>query len=120
CLATLAARSPGVVRGGQTPGRSGGLWTQQSAIGSAGGTWSANWSPLAFADPPAIEGCSLKASAVQPHFLTQNLTSFHVRGAGSGAEITQNSWNESVLAPLLAATGDTLGPSPLATPSPTH
>ena len=100
--------------GGQTHWTSGGLWTQRSAIGSAGGTWSTNWSPLAFADPPAIEGGALKASTVQPHFLTQNLTSFHVHGAGSGAEIAQNSWNESVLARLRPTAAYPYGQSLLA------
>ena len=111
---SFAADGHGVVLGGQTHWTSGGLWTQQSAIGSAGGTWSANWSPLAFADPPAIEGGALKASTVQPHFLTQNLTSFHVHGAGSGAEIAQNSWNESVLARLQPTAAYPYGQSLLA------
>lgn len=113
-LTSFAAHGHGVVLGGQTHWTSGGLWTQQSAIGSAGGTWSSNWSPLAFVDPPAIEGGSLKASTLQPHFLTQNLTSFHVHGAGSGAEITQNSWNESVLARLQPTTAYPYGQSLLA------
>ena len=113
-LTSFAAHGHGVVLGGQTHWTSGGLWTQQSAIGSAGGTWSTNWSPLAFADPPAIEGGALKASTVQPHFLTQNLTSFHVHGAGSGAEIAQNSWNESVLARLQPTAAYTYGQSLLA------
>src|SRR4051812_24426414 len=99
-LTSFAAHGHGVVLGGQTHWTSGGLWTKQSAIGSAGGSWSTNWSPLAFSEPTVIEGGALKASTVQPHFLTQNLTSFHVHGAGSGAEIAQNSWNESVLARL--------------------
>ena len=113
-LTSFAAHGHGVVLGGQTHWTSGGLWTQQSAIGSAGGNWSANWSPLAFADPPAIEGGALKASSVQPHFLTQNLTSFRVHGTGSGAEITQNSWNESVLARLRPAAAYPYGQSLLA------
>jgi hypothetical protein len=114
-LTSFAAHGHGVVLGGQTHWTSGGLWTQQSAIGSAGGAWSANWSPLAFADPPAIEGGALKASTVQPHFLTQNLTSFHVHGAGSGAEIAQSSWNESVLARLQPTAAYPYGQSLLAT-----
>ena len=101
-LTSFAAHGHGVVLGGQTHWTSGGLWTQQSAIGSAGGAWSANWSPLAFTDPPAIEGGALKASSVQPHFLTQNLTSFHVHGMGSGTEYIQPGlgWNSKVLASL--------------------
>jgi hypothetical protein len=43
-LTSFAAHGHGVVLGGQTHWTSGGLWTQQSAIGSAGGGWSANWS----------------------------------------------------------------------------
>ena len=113
-LTSFAAHGHGVVLGGQTHWTSGGLWTQQSAIGSAGGTWSTNWSPLAFADPPAIEGGALKASTVQPHFLTQNLTSFHVHGAGSGAETAQNSWNETVLARLQPTAAYSYGQSLLA------
>ena len=113
-LTSFAAHGHGVVLGGQTHWTSGGLWTQQSAIGSAGGAWSANWSPLAFTDPPAIEGGTLKASTVQPHFLTQSLTSLHVHGAGSGAEIAQNSWNESVLARLAPTAAYPYGQSLLA------
>ena len=113
-LTSFAAHGHGVVLGGQTHWTSGGLWTQGSAIGSAGGTWSTNWSPLAFADPPAIEGGALKASTVQPHFLTQNLTSLHVHGAGSGAETAQNSWNETVLARLAPTAAYSYGQSLLA------
>ena len=85
-LTSFAAHGHGVVLGGQTHWTSGGPWTSRSAIGSAGGTWATNWSPLAFVDPPALEGGTLKASTVQPHFLTQHLTSFHVHGCGSGRE----------------------------------
>ena len=113
-LTSFAAHGHGVVLGGQTHWTSGGLWTQQSAIGSAGGSWSANWSPLAFDDPPAIEGGTLKASSVQPHFLTRYLTSFRVHGAGSGAETAQNSWNESVLARLQPTVAYSYGQSLLA------
>jgi hypothetical protein len=113
-LTSFAAHGHGVVLGGQTHWTSVGLWTQGSAIGSAAGTWSANWSPLAFADPPAIEGGALKASTVQPHFLTQNLTSLHVHGAGSGAETAQNSWNETVLARLAPTAAYSYGQSLLA------
>ena len=113
-LTSFAAHGHGIVLGGQTHWTSGGLWTQQSAIGSTGGAWSANWSPLAFTDPPAIEGGTLKASTVQPHFLTHSLTSLHVHGAGSGAEIAQNSWNESVLARLAPTAAYPYGQSLLA------
>jgi hypothetical protein len=113
-LTSFAAHGHGVVLGGQTHWTSGGLWTQQSAIGSAGGNWSANWSPLAFDDPLAIEGGTLKASTVQPHFLTRYLTSFRVHGAGSGAETAQNSWNESVLARLQPTAAYSYGQSLLA------
>ncbi len=113
-LTSFAAHGHGIVLSGQTHWTSGGLWTQQSAIGSAGGAWSANWSPLAFTDPPAIEGGTLKASTVQPHFLTHSLTSLHVHGASSGAEIAQNSWNESVLARLAPTAAYPYGQSLLA------
>jgi hypothetical protein len=113
-LTSFAAHGHGVVLGGQTHWTTGGLWTQRSTVGSAGGNWSTNWSPLAFADPPAIEGGALKASTVQPHFLTKNLTSFHVHGVGSGAQITQNSWNESVLARLRTTAAYSFGQSLLA------
>src|SRR6478752_3024167 len=78
-LTSFAAHGHGVVLGGQTHWTSGGLWTQHSAIGSAGSKWATSWSPLAYENPPALEGGTLKASSVQPHFLTQHLTSFHVR-----------------------------------------
>jgi hypothetical protein len=100
-LSWFAAHGHGVVLGGQTHWTTGGLWSAASSVGGGGGAWSINWSPLAFVDPPAIEGGTLKASTVQPHFLTAHLTSFHVHGTGSGvATGTQNSWNEAVLASL--------------------
>ena len=103
-LTSFAAHGHGVVLGGQTHWTSGGLWTQQSAIGSAGSNWATSWSPLAYVDPPALEGGTLKASSVQPHFLTQNLTSFHVHGVGSGREYIQTGWNSEVLASLQPTT----------------
>jgi len=99
-LTSFAAHGHGVVLGGQTHWTSGGLWTRQSAIGSAVSTWATSWSPLAYVDPPALEGGTLKASSVQPHFLTQHLTSFHVHGVGSGREYIQTGWNSEVLASL--------------------
>ncbi len=99
-LTTFAAHGHGVVLGGQTHWTSGGLWTSLSAIGSAGSKWATDWSPLAYVDPPALEGGTLKASSVQPHFLTQHLTSFHVHGVGSGREYIQTGWNSEVLASL--------------------
>jgi hypothetical protein len=101
-LTSFAAHGHGVVLGGQTHWTSGGLWTSLSAIGSAGGKWATDWSPLAYVDPPALEGGTLKASSVQPHFLTQHLTSFHVHGMGSGSEYIQTGlrFNSAVLASL--------------------
>ena len=105
-LTSFAAHGHGVVLGGQTHWTSGGLWTQQSAIGSAGSNWATSWSPLAYVDPPALEGGTLKASSVQPHFLTQNLTSFHVHGMGSGTVSIQPAmgWTDAVLASLQPTT----------------
>jgi hypothetical protein len=99
-LTSFAAHDHGVVLGGQTHWTSGGLWTQQSAIGSAASKWATSWSPLAYVDPPALEGGTLKARSVLPHFLTQHLTSFHVHGVGSGREYIQTGWNSEVLASL--------------------
>jgi hypothetical protein len=99
-LTSFAAHGHGVVLGGQTHWTSGGPWTSLSAIGSAGGKWATDWSPLAYVDPPALEGGTLKAGSVQPHFLTQHLTSFHVHGMGSGREYIQTGWNAEVLASL--------------------
>ncbi len=113
-LTSFAAHGHGVVLGGQTHWTSGGLWTLHSAIGSAGGAWAKKWSPLAFADPPAIEGGALRASTVQPHFLTRNLTSFHVHGAGSGAESEHYVWTDAVLARLQPTAAYSAGQSLLA------
>ena len=89
-LTNFAAHGHGVVLGGQTHWTSGGAVDAQSAIGSAtGGNWAANWSPLGFADPPAIEGGALKASTVQPHFLTKYLTSFTSTAPARAARSTQ-------------------------------
>jgi hypothetical protein len=115
-LTSFAAHGHGVVLGGQTHWTSGGLWTQGSLIGSAGSTWATSWSPLGYANPPALEGGTLKASSVQPHFLTQHLTSFHVHGMGSGTETIQPAmgWTDAVLARLQPTTAYTAGQSLLA------
>jgi hypothetical protein len=99
-LAWFAAHGHGVVVGGQTHWTTGGLWTAASALGADTATWARYWSPLAFADPPAIEGGALKPSSVVPHFLTAHLTSFTVHGLGSGATATQYAWNQKTLASL--------------------
>ena len=99
-LIWFASNGHGVVLGGQTHWTSSGAWSALSAIGGPSGHWATDWSPLKYVDPPAIEGGQLKASSVQSHFLTQNLSALHVHGTGSGAEATQNSWDEQVLARL--------------------
>ncbi|MDX6550666.1 MAG: hypothetical protein QOJ31_1350 [Gaiellales bacterium] len=104
-LANFAAAGHGVVLGGQTHWTTGTTWTALSAIGAATGGWATKWSPLGYAPPATVIGGVLRPASVQPHFLTKYLTSLTVIGAGSGSEATQQGWNESVLATLLAQPG---------------
>jgi hypothetical protein len=110
-LAWFAANGHGVVLGGQTHWTNGGPnWTAASAVGVAGGGWDRNWSPLQFADPPAVEGGTLRAASVTPHFLTAHLSSFVVHGPGSGvATGVQTTWDEAVLASLQPTAAFTFG-----------
>ena len=89
-LAKFAAAGHGIVLGGQTHWTSAGAWTALTAIGAPTGIWASNWSPLGYADPPAIMGGTLQSSSVQPHFLTTDLTGLTVLGAGSGNQATQH------------------------------
>ena len=66
-LAKFAAAGHGIVLGGQTHWTTTGAWTALSAIGAPTGIWASNWSPLGYADPPAIMGGTLQSSSVQPH-----------------------------------------------------
>lgn len=104
-LANFAAAGHGVVLGGQTHWTTGATWSSLSAIGAASGGWATKWSPLGYAAPTTVIGGVLKPASVQPHFLTTNLTSLTVIGAGSGAQVTQQGWNETVLATLQAQPG---------------
>jgi hypothetical protein len=115
-LANFAAAGHGVVLGGQTHWSTGATWSALSAIGGATGAWATKWSPLAYAPPATVIGGVLKPASLQPHFLTKNLNSLTVIGAGSGSEATQQGWNESVLATLQPqpGTGYTRGQSLLA------
>jgi hypothetical protein len=98
-LSAYAGAGHGVVLAGQTHWPNTGAWGN-SSIGDLNGTWAANWSPLGYAAPPAVEGGTLNTGGMTAHFLTQNLSGFTVHGPGSGAESSHNSWQEAVLARL--------------------
>jgi hypothetical protein len=99
-LSAYAARGHGVVLAGQTHWPNTGGWGN-SSIGDLNGTWAANWSPLGYTAPPAVEGGTLNAGGMMSHFLTKNLSSFTVQGPGSGAETAMhNGWLAAVVARL--------------------
>jgi hypothetical protein len=98
-LSAYAGAGHGVVLAGQTHWPNTGAWGN-SSIGDLNGTWAANWSPLGYAAPPAVEGGTLNTGGMTAHFLTQNLSGFTVHGPGSGAESSHNGWQEAVIARL--------------------
>lgn len=97
-LAAFAGTGNGVVLGGQTHWTTGGAWTAASAVGGQTGTWAANWSPLGYFDPPAVEGGTLQKTSIVPHYLTRGLSALDVQTAGSGIHYVHQSWSAQVLA----------------------